>query len=166
MWAERTRVRIVKEIPPGLPSIQVDRQLTTRVLVNILANAVKFSPSDGTITVEAIPGNTGELILGVHDEGPGIPPEWAEKVFNKYAQIDQRKHGARAGAGLGLTFCKLAVNTQGGHIWVESDGETGTSVRFTVLEADGAHGAGRVPSAAEQTPCRAPAADQQAVSSP
>ena len=70
--------------------------------------------------------------VSISDTGPGIPPVYQKQIFEKYFQISPGSQDTRSGAGLGLAFCKLALEAQGGHIWVESDGHTGTTFHFTV----------------------------------
>ena len=72
------------------------------------------------------------LKISVSDNGPGIPDGFKEKIFEKFVQIERDKSGLRAGAGLGLTFCKMAVEAHGGSIWVESELDNGSSFIFTL----------------------------------
>ena len=73
---------------------------------------------------------TDALRLDVNDTGPGIPPEERERIFEKFTQVKQRQ-GARRGSGLGLTFCRRAVEAHGGRIWVE-EGPNGVGSRFAL----------------------------------
>lgn len=130
LWASQNRVRIVYEADPDVHTVMADPDITVRVLVNLLSNALKYSPPDSTITVRVRASGEGVVTFSVTDEGPGIPPEWVEKVFDKYAQVEARKEGAST--GLGLTFCQLAVEAQKGRIWIESEVGKGTTVLFTL----------------------------------
>lgn len=130
LWAAQNRVKIVYEADPQAPTVIADPDITTRVLVNLLSNALKYSPPDSTITVRARASEGGRVTFSVTDQGPGIPPEWVDKVFDKYAQVEARKEGAST--GLGLTFCQLAVEAQKGRIWIESEPGKGTTVLFTL----------------------------------
>ena len=130
LWATQNRVKIVYEADPQVHTVIADPDITVRVLVNLLSNALKYSPPDSTITVRARALEQGLVTFSVTDEGPGIPPEWVEKVFDKYAQVEARKEGAST--GLGLTFCQLAVEAQKGRIWIESEVGKGTTVLFTL----------------------------------
>jgi two-component system, sensor histidine kinase and response regulator len=110
----------LEEAPEPLQVI-ADPDLTRRVLVNLLGNAIRFTPKGGTVTVSARRmGTDGKLVeLSVQDRGPGIPPEHQQRVFEAFYQVDPE--GTRLGnTGLGLAFCKLAVAAQGGAIGVES----------------------------------------------
>lgn len=108
---------------------ECDEEKIRRVLVNLLGNAVKFTPSNGTITVDATKDTKG-LTMRVHDTGPGIPEEFHDKIFEKFGQLDTRRSGRTKSTGLGLTFCKLAVEAHHGRIWVESEDGNGSTFKF------------------------------------
>jgi len=130
LWAAQNRVHLVYEADPQVVTVVCDPDITTRVLVNLLSNALKYSPPNSTITIRARATGDNWVTISVTDEGAGIPPEWVDKVFDKYAQVEARKEGAST--GLGLTFCQLAVEAQRGRIWIESDVGKGTTVLFTL----------------------------------
>jgi signal transduction histidine kinase len=131
LWADQNSVIMKPEIDPDAPKVHIDADLTERVLINLLSNALKFSPSGSTITVGAKLVGPHDLRFSVADQGPGIPKEWARKIFDKFAQIEARKAGA-ASTGLGLSFCRSAVEVQGGHIWVESEIGKGSTFIFSL----------------------------------
>jgi two-component system sensor histidine kinase/response regulator len=97
---------------------ELDPDLVHRVLANLLENAVRHAPEGSTIAVTIKPGAAG-VVLGVADAGPGVPPELRAKLFERFASA-----GPRANYGLGLAFCRIAVEAHGGRIWVE-DGALG-----------------------------------------
>ncbi|MCS6829805.1 MAG: HAMP domain-containing histidine kinase [bacterium] len=131
LWAAQNRVQLIYEADPQAGTVVADPDITSRVLVNLLSNALKYSPPDSTITIRARASSEGGTVtFSVTDQGPGIPPEWVDKVFDKYAQVEARKEGAST--GLGLTFCQLAVEAQRGRIWIESELGKGTTVLFTL----------------------------------
>lgn len=109
---------------PG--EISIDAKLVDRVLMNLVGNALKFTPSGGRITIGAIDGGS-EVEYYVRDTGPGIPASQVKAIFEKFKQLD-RDAAKRAGYGLGLSICKKIVEVHGGHIWVES--EEGKGSRF------------------------------------
>jgi signal transduction histidine kinase len=110
-----------------------DFELTMRVLVNLLSNAIKFSSPESVVTVRVTSSDTAMLTFSVIDQGRGIPKEWGDRVFDKFTQVEaDRKRGPVVGSGLGLTFCRLAVESLGGHIWLESKVEKGTTIAFTL----------------------------------
>lgn len=120
-------VELVNEVPADLPPAWADPRLTERVLDNLVENAIKYTPSGGRVWVHAqVKGE--RLLLSVSDTGPGIPPEVKARLFQKFVTGKQ----AGAGSGLGLAFCRLAVEAQGGHIWAESEAGRGTTFTFSL----------------------------------
>jgi signal transduction histidine kinase len=89
-----------------------------RVLDNLVSNAMEHSPSGTTVTVGASAREEG-IEVRVSDQGQGVPSDQRENVFEKYARLELRNAGVTANRGLGLTFCRLAVEAHGGTIWVE-----------------------------------------------
>jgi len=136
VWAERNRVNLASRLDSDIGTVYADPTATVRVLVNLLSNAVKFSGPESVVTVCVEPSHadshTDMVAFSVTDQGLGIPKEWVDKVFDKFTQIEARKAGSAVGSGLGLTFCRLAVEAQGGHIWLESETDKGTTVTFTL----------------------------------
>jgi signal transduction histidine kinase len=116
-------------IPETLPAVSADYNTLIRVIGNLIDNAIKFTPSGGRITVSARRSPDG-VQFSVSDTGYGIPPEQQDRIFEKFAQAGIRAEGKRAGVGLGLTFCKLAVEAHQGRIWVESEQGVGTTFHF------------------------------------
>ncbi len=123
--AREIDVRLQIVIPPDLPPLQVDPALMGRVLGNLVDNALKFTDNGGVIRLwarqEPEEGG-GAILLGVSDTGPGISPEAQPLLFQKFQHSSTQ--GRRRGTGLGLPFCKLAVEAHAGHIWVESPSNT------------------------------------------
>jgi signal transduction histidine kinase len=112
-------------VAADLPLLQVDLGVIRRVLDNLVDNAIKFAPDGSCVRLWARRDSERSphyLLLGVSDEGPGIPPEEQHKLFDKFHRVASVQ-GRRAGTGLGLPFCKLAVEAHGGRIWVESPSE-------------------------------------------
>ena len=129
VWARRKRITLISSLDSRVGTVLADSVLTMRVLINLLSNAIKFSPPESTVTVRVSKDGDG-AVFSVTDQGPGIPREWADKVFDKFVQVEA--HGAvkTVGSGLGLTFCRMAVERQGGRIWLESQLDEGTTVTF------------------------------------
>ncbi|MEW5959507.1 MAG: ATP-binding protein [Chloroflexota bacterium] len=120
------------QIPEELPLVYADPHLCQRILENLLDNAIKFSPRGGTVTVRAV-ADGNFIKVSIEDTGPGIPKERQAEIFEQFAQLkNSEEPSGRGGFGLGLTFCQLAVQAMGGSIWVESDGQSGTTFIFTV----------------------------------
>ncbi len=104
--------------------VTIDPELMRRVLTNLLDNAVKHTAEDGTIEVR-LEKRQREVLIAVIDNGSGIPHDFLPKIFGKFERADTP--GAHAGSGLGLAFCKLAVEVHGGRIRVESQRGHGSS---------------------------------------
>jgi signal transduction histidine kinase len=117
------------DAPEELPPVRADFNTLTRIIGNLVDNAIKFTPAGGHITIRARQVLSG-VQFSVVDTGYGIPPEQHERIFEKFAQAGIRAEGQRGGVGLGLTFCKLAIEAQNGRIWVESDHGTGATFHF------------------------------------
>ena len=131
--AERESLTLVPKIAAGLPAFWGDENKLRRVVVNLLGNAIKFTPSGGTITVAARFGEDARsFVFSVSDTGEGIPSEAFEHIFEKFGQVASRHRGRTMSTGLGLTFCKLAVEAHGGTIGVESIPGKGSTFAFTI----------------------------------
>ncbi|MCX5666958.1 MAG: ATP-binding protein [Candidatus Omnitrophica bacterium] len=119
------------EASENIPDVSADKGLITRVIANLVDNAVKYTPVKGSVCVKTL-YNRDEKSFYVHvsDTGDGIPTEYLNKIFDKFAQVETKK--ARTGRGLGLTFCKMAVEAHGGKIWVESEPGKGSIFTFTL----------------------------------
>jgi signal transduction histidine kinase len=126
---EKKQQALEVDIPADLPLVWVDRDMITRVLTNLLDNAAKFTPTQGRIGLD-IEKVDAELLLTVSDTGPGISPESKEHIFKRFRRLESAK-GTR-GTGLGLSFCKLAVEAHGGKIWVESAPGEGSQFTFSL----------------------------------
>ena len=110
-------------------AVRADAMTFPRCLENLLINAVKFSPPGTPITVDAVPGDDQMVILRVSDEGPGIPVEERERVFERFYRVRPGPH-AKPGTGIGLAIVKEFVEAQSGQVWVES--ADGGGARFCV----------------------------------
>jgi signal transduction histidine kinase len=117
---------LVTEIAASLPAFSGDANKLTRTLVNLIGNAIKFTQG-GTVTI-GVTQEDDSIRFAIRDTGEGIPSEAFEKIFEKFGQLDSR----RVGTGLGLAFCKLAVEAHGGRIRVESTPGAGSTFSFTI----------------------------------
>lgn len=111
------RVTVVR--PPAPVVVAADQSLITRVVTNLIGNAVKFTPEPDAVWVE-ITGDSERARVAVRDEGPGIPAEYHEKIFERFGQVEAHRDRKNRSTGLGLAFCRLAVEAHGGRIGVES----------------------------------------------
>ena len=129
--AEKKTISLHLDTPPLLPFVLADRDLLPRVVTNLLDNAIKFTPLNGEIRITSELTEGGEeVVIAVADSGPGIPAHEQTRVFEKFIQIDRGPRRGKTGVGLGLAFCKLAVEAQGGRIWVESEPGQGSRFKF------------------------------------
>lgn len=103
-----------------------DPVLTQRIFENLVGNALKFTPTSGLVRIE-LAGEGSWARFSITDTGPGIPAKYHEKVFEKFGQVEMRKDRKTPSSGLGLAFCKLAVEAQGGSIQLESEPGRGTT---------------------------------------
>lgn len=118
----------------NVPPAEIDRSVIKRVVANLLGNAVRHTPPGGAIEINVGNSENGDISVSIKDSGDGIAPEFHQKIFDKFQQVDIKKAGLMSGlSGLGLPFCKMAVQAHGGAIWVESDGEgKGCTFSFTL----------------------------------
>lgn len=132
--AQQSAVQVTANTPHPLPAVTGDRDHLSRVLHNLVDNALKFTPDGGHVRVWSRPEN-GHLLFGVSDDGPGIPIGEQPVLFEKFTQV-AGSAGRRKGTGLGLAYCRLAVEAHGGEIWVESEEGAGSTfiVRLPVEE--------------------------------
>lgn len=125
---------IVKHIPEQL-QVLCDRDQTRRVLVNLIRNSIKWSPEDDTITVSALIEGE-DVIVSVFDNGPGVPDDQRERIFERFYQVDTARTKGD-GSGLGLAISKHIVEAHGGRIWAEGNSQGGGGrFSFSLLNAD------------------------------
>jgi signal transduction histidine kinase len=117
----------------GVAVVKADVAVLRRVLDNLLANAIEHSPQGGRVKLAVSPCEEG-IEFAVTDEGPGVPPEFREKIFEKFQRVENRQTVPGANRGLGLTFCRLAVEAHGGTVWVD-DAAAGGAVFRVLLPA-------------------------------
>jgi len=117
--------------PAGTVTARCDRKVIGRVITNLLDNAIKFTPAGAAVRVAVAHDDGTGVRVAVHDAGPGIPPESREVIFEKFGQVRGVKQTGRS-SGLGLTFCKLAIEAHGGRIGIESEVGLGSTFWFVV----------------------------------
>lgn len=122
----------------GLPRVEVNRDLVLQVLINLLSNALKFTPAGGWIAIEATAHNGGRrrwVEIAVADNGPGVPPTERETIFDKFRQVSDPAKRPSHGIGLGLAICRGIIDKHGGSVWVEDSEQGGARFAFTVPAA-------------------------------
>ena len=125
------------ELPKDLDSVKADREKLATVIVNLLDNAIKFTPSGkGKITIKARELN-GQVEVRVSDTGIGIPLEDLDKIFDRFYQVDSTLTREAGGTGLGLAICKGIIEAHNGHIWAESELGKGSTFIFTLEKWSG-----------------------------
>jgi PAS domain S-box-containing protein len=121
--AIRREVLLLNNIPFDLPVLNLDQLLIGRVIQNLIDNALRYTPDGGNVEVSACyDPHQRVIILSVHDQGPGVPPEAQSRLFQKFVSSSKER-----GTGLGLAFCRLAVEAHNGRIWAESEPGQGTT---------------------------------------
>ena len=131
--ATAKRISLRSSLPADLPHILADEDRITQVLVNLVANAIQYTPEDGEVTISAA-RHENEIYISVKDTGIGIPPEYLANLFTRFYRVDKsRSRNAGGGSGIGLTIAKHLVEAHGGRIWVESTGEgQGSTFSFSL----------------------------------
>ncbi len=134
--ARELDVKVELKIPDDLPLLYIDTEKVERILLNLVDNAIKFTPSGGQVKITVYsPGTMGAeegfVRVEVSDTGPGIPDQHKERLFDRFTQLDGQR-GRRRGTGLGLAFCRLAVEAHGGQIWVEDHPQGGAIFALTL----------------------------------
>lgn len=138
--AREKNLQILSQIAPDLPVLEGDTEKLGRTLVNLMGNAIKFTPEGREITLSishhARPDRMPSFVFSVSDSGEGIPSEDFERIFEKFGQVDSGNHsdkrGRKMSTGLGLTFCKMVVEAHGGRIWLESEIGRGSNFMFAI----------------------------------
>ena len=131
--AMKKRITLRSDLPANLQHVLADEDRITQVLTNLVANALQYTPEDGTVVITAIQKDD-EVIVSVKDSGIGIPPEHLKNLFTRFYRVDKsRSRNAGGGSGIGLTIARHLIEAHGGHIWVESDGDgRGSTFSFSL----------------------------------
>lgn len=132
--AERD-LKVTFNHPPSAVFCEIDPERMKQVVRNLLSNAVKFSPAQGEIVIELASVN-GSVQLSVCDQGPGIPVDELESIFDKFVQSSKTKTGA-GGTGLGLSICRQIVFAHGGSIWAENNPASGARLTLMLPNVSG-----------------------------
>ena len=143
-------VEVENDTLENMPDVSIDPDMIERVIINLLDNSLKFSPTGGHVRVlaelqhskadekgeDTTKKEQNEMVqLSIVDSGPGVPDDYKKRIFQRYEQVRGQK-GRRRGTGLGLAFCRIAVDSHGGEIWVSDAPETGSSFNLTLPVAE------------------------------
>lgn len=113
-------------------SVEADPLVLRQLLINLLDNAIKYSPADGRIQVRVLPSGTSEVAIEVEDCGPGIPAEHRDRVFDRFYRIDEGRSRDAGGAGLGLAIARWGAEAHGGRLELKDAPETGSVFRIVL----------------------------------
>jgi len=134
-------IQITTVLSQDVPVLRLDHELISRMLANLVGNAVKFTPDGARVTIRSEPASephpkvalSGPYVLvSVQDTGEGIPAEYHDKIFEKFGQVESRKAGLKMSTGLGLALCRYVVEAHGGFIWVDSAPGKGSTFFFAL----------------------------------
>ena len=140
--AQKAEIALSTDIAPNLPALKADKRHIKQILVNLMSNAVKFTPGGGRVKISAQLTEAG-LALAVADSGIGIAPQDIAKVLEAFGQVDSALSRKHEGTGLGLPLSKQLVELYGGTLVLESKVDAGTTVRDTSPGPAGRAGQGR-----------------------
>ena len=121
-----------QDIPQDIPAIYGDEELLRQLIVNLLDNAIKYTPQAGQISLSILHRTSQTVELNVCDTGPGIPPEKRERIFEGQFRLQRDRDSDSEGYGLGLSWCREIVCAHYGQIWVDSPAETGSCFHITL----------------------------------
>jgi two-component system sensor histidine kinase BaeS len=115
------QIILTNMVPADLPTVQADSDRIIQVLINLLGNALRYTPAEGAVCVSA-EQNDGAVVFHIADSGIGIPPEHLSQLFERFYRVDKARSRALGGSGIGLTIAKALVQAHDGQIWAESPG--------------------------------------------
>jgi two-component system phosphate regulon sensor histidine kinase PhoR len=128
-------MRLSNQIPEL--AVLADADKLEQVLGNLVDNAIKYGRAKGTVTVGGSARDEGMVEVFVQDDGPGVPPEALERVFERFYRVDKARSREQGGTGLGLAIVKHIIQNHGGRVWATSEVGHGTTFYFTLAQATG-----------------------------
>ena len=128
--ADNRKVALVNQLPELAAAGDASR--LEQVFANLVDNAIKYGRAEGTVTVSGRKTEDGKIELFVQDDGPGIPPESLDRVFERFYRVDKARSREQGGTGLGLSIVKHIVQNHGGKVWVKSEPGRGATFFFTL----------------------------------
>jgi signal transduction histidine kinase len=136
--AENKHIAINTDIPPDTPEVWGDPKRVHQILLNLLGNAVKYTPDTGSLSIKVRSSQASDVVeISVSDTGIGIPADLLPQVFDRFSRVERPEIQHTVGTGLGLSIVKGLVEAHGGEIWVESEEGRGTCFTFTLPIAQG-----------------------------
>ncbi len=129
--AEEKQVALANSVPTDLRA-RADADRLQQVLTNLVENAIKYGRPGGQVTIGGTRAAEGKVEMWVQDDGPGIPPEARERVFERFYRVDRARSRDTGGTGLGLSIVKHIVQAHGGEVWLNSEVGKGTTFYFTL----------------------------------
>jgi two-component system, OmpR family, phosphate regulon sensor histidine kinase PhoR len=126
--AREKKIEIISEIPEELPLIRADRDRLSQILINVLDNAVKFTPEEGKVTVSAAPAADQEVVVRIADTGIGIPRDEVSRLGERFYRVDKTRSRELGGTGLGLSIVKHLMTAHKGRMEIESQLGRGTVI--------------------------------------
>ena len=132
LQAERSQIELVNQVPENLPAVYADKSRIAQVVINLIHNAIKFTPQGGTITISASE-ETRRVVFSVSDTGSGIEPQDLARIFERFYKVDRARSGG--GTGLGLSIAKHMIESHGGKIWATSKVGVGSTFHFSIPKA-------------------------------
>lgn len=123
-------LQLIEDIPQDIPKVYADRELIRQVIVNLLDNAIKYTPASGNISFSILHRTTQKIQVSVADTGPGIPEEKRENIFEGHVRLQRDE--LKEGYGLGLYLCRKIIRAHYGNIWVDSIPNQGSCFHFTL----------------------------------
>ena len=129
--ADEKQMALDNLVPEGVQA-HADADRLQQVLFNLVENAIKYGRPAGRVTIGGGPAAEGKIEMWVRDDGPGIPPESRERVFERFYRVDRARSRETGGTGLGLSIVKHIVQAHGGEVWLKSEEGEGTAFHFTL----------------------------------
>ncbi len=164
--AKKREITVVEQVEDGLPRIWADERAMRQVVLNLLTNAIKFTPQGGTITIKVGWTGGGGQYVSIRDTGPGIPPEEIPVVLSSFGRGTMAQKNADEGSGLGLPIVKGLVELHGGTFTLKSEVRVGTEVIFILPPNRVMSGLPQIgePEDAQPSVIAAPAKDESSMS--
>ena len=135
------QVTLTSHVSPGLPPVPADRDRLMQIVINLVDNAVKYTPEGGRVTVQVQEPADGQIEVDVIDTGIGIPPADLPRITERFYRVDKARSRELGGTGLGLAIVKHLVFAHGGQLRIDSEPGRGTTVRVTLPISVGGSGA-------------------------